>query len=315
MSANGLDASPGCHRPAVTSIGFDRHKYGRHLLIDAAGIRSTPGFITTPRPHRLTFYEIALITDGRGFLDLDGAAFDVGPYRLFITEPGEIRRWRLERPGLDGLIAFFEADFVNEFFGDPCFLEKLPIVAAAARHRSLLVKKKAFGDLLGIVSSMCDELKSVQADSCHALRAQTYALLIALQRLGGSPALAPVDQARTLARRFTRLVNERFTRSEKVSHYAGLLGVTERHLNHCVRAATGQTASETIHMRLFLEARRLLLHTDLSVAAIAEQLNFSDASYFIRFFKRHAAATPRTFRVEHGSPIFSPKPDLLRRQH
>ena len=67
-----------------------------------------------------------------------------------------------------------------------------------------------------------------------------------------------------------------------------------------MQAACGRTASEAIHARRMLEARRLLLHTGLGVGAIAERLNFSDASYFVRFFKRHAGATPREFRVHAG---------------
>ena len=84
-----------------------------------------------------------------------------------------------------------------------------------------------------------------------------------------------------------------------MSRYADALGVTARHLNQCVRAATGLTASETIQRRLHLEARRLLLESTLSVGAIAEALDFSDTPYFVRFFKRHAALTPGEFRARH----------------
>ena len=201
---------------------------------------------------------------------------------------------------LDGLLVFFEADFFNAFFGDARFLENLPLVAAAAQRRSLAAAPRAFDELVDVAGSMRDELRCVREDSSHALRAQAYRLLVSLQRLDGELTASPADAARALARRFAVLVDERFALAESVARYAELLHVTPRHLNQCVQAACGRTASETIHARQMLEARRLLMHTDLGIGAIADRLNFSDASYFVRFFKRHAGTTPREFRV-HGA--------------
>ena len=89
-----------------------------------------------------------------------------------------------------------------------------------------------------------------------------------------------------------------------MSRHADRLGVTVRHLNACVRRSTGRTAATTLRERIHLEARRLLLQSSLPVSAIAEQLGFDDAPYFVRFFKRHAGVTPGAFRVAQGSPIF-----------
>lgn len=290
--------------PPSPTIHFDRHKYGAELMVDACAISDIPGFITGPtRPHRLAFYEIALITAGDGLLELDGVGLPVAPRRALLTEPGETRRWRLapdSREPLRGMLVFFEADFFNAFFGDARFLENLPLVAATADRRSLLAAPRAFDDLVDVAGSMRDELRLVRADSSHALRAQAYRLLVSLQRLGGDLAAAPADARRALARRFNALVDERFALAESVTRYAELLHVTPRHLNQCVQAACGRTASETIHARQMLEARRLLLHTGLGVGAIAERLNFGDASYFVRFFKRHAGATPREFRLREA---------------
>ena len=285
---------------SAPTIRFDRRKYGDELLVDACAIADIPGFITGPeRPHRLAFYEIALVTAGAGHLDLDGVPLPVARGRALLTEPGETRRWRLapDAPGrFDGLLVFFEADFFNAFFGDTRFVENLPLVAAAAQRRSLPAPPRAFDALVDLAGDMRDELRCLRDDSPHALRAQAYRLLVSLQRLGGDLSAAPADAARTLARRFAALVDERFALAESVGRYADLLHVTARHLNQCVQATLGRSASETIQARQMLEARRLLLHSDMGVGAIAERLNFSDASYFVRFFKRHAGTTPLAFR-------------------
>jgi AraC family transcriptional activator of pobA len=283
------------------------------LLADACDIRSLPHFITTPLAHRLQFYEIALVADGDGYLDLDGSTIAINRRLLLLTRPGEIRRWRLDTPRrLDGLLAFFEGDFINEFFADRRFLETLPVVAAPAPQRSVALAPADFNRLVDMISAMRDELGCLRADTSHALRAQTYRLLIAVQRLMAAGAEGPADQSRALARRFRDLVDDGFANDSRVSHYAARLDVTPRHLNFCVQAATGRSASDVITQRLFLECRRLLLYSEMSIREIADILNFTDPSYFGRFFKRHAGATPRQFRVARGNPIISPSRDLPR---
>ena len=293
-------------------IDFDRTKYGRRLLADAGELDADfPDLIKTPEPHRLSFHEIALVTDGRGALELDGTAIDVAPYRLCITAPGETRRWQLRNARLGGYLAFFEAELFSEFFADPLFLDTFPLLTMDASRRSIPLTRARFERLAAIVVDMREELSAVQSDSGHVLRAQAYLLLSELQR-GAGARPAPIDRSRMLAQRFVTRVEERFLRGDSVADYAASFGVTPRHLNHCVRVATGATTSDVIHRRVHLEARRLLLNTDLSVVDIAQRLGFSDASYFNRFFTRHSGTTPRAFRVAHGSPIFSPARALRR---
>ena len=45
-----------------------------------------------------------------------------------------------------------------------------------------------------------------------------------------------------------------------------------------------------------LEAKRLLLHSEISVAEIADHLGFEDPAYFSRCFKKHTSRSPIDFR-------------------
>ena len=60
--------------------------------------------------------------------------------------------------------------------------------------------------------------------------------------------------------------------------------------------ATGQSAKALIDARVVLEAKRLLVHTDLSSAAIGHRLGFSEATNFTKFFAREAGVSPGAFR-------------------
>lgn len=60
---------------------------------------------------------------------------------------------------------------------------------------------------------------------------------------------------------------------------------------------TGLTAKEVIDGRVTLEAKRLLAHTDLPVAAIAARLGFSEPTNLGKFLTRQAGASPGAFRA------------------
>jgi AraC-like DNA-binding protein len=298
----------------LTSIAFDRGKYGQSLLVDAAEIRALPNFITTQQPHRLDFYEIALVSMGRGALHLDGIEMQVRPFRVCCTRPGEIRRWRVNGT-LNGLLVFFEPEFVEDFLPDPRFLAYSPLFSRDPRRASVHVGRAAFDRMSGIAGDMMDELSNLRVDSGDMLRAHTYRLLVELQRQQPQVGGAPPSQRHQLYDRFAALVDAEFRRHPQVAHYARLLRVSPCRLNECVRRASGSTASAIIHRRQFVEARRLLLYTDLTVTAIAARLGFSDAPYFNRFFKRMAGVTAGKFRAGGKSPAIALKSDLKSSSH
>ena len=78
--------------------------------------------------------------------------------------------------------------------------------------------------------------------------------------------------------------------------YAELLYITPNHLNALCNDFLGVSAGTLIRDRVILEAKRLLINLDLMVAEIADRLNFSDQSYFIKFFKKYEGITPEKFR-------------------
>lgn len=50
--------------------------------------------------------------------------------------------------------------------------------------------------------------------------------------------------------------------------------------------------------RIVLEAKRLLAHTALPVAAIGDRLGFAEATNFVKFFRRETGMPPGAFRTK-----------------
>lgn len=144
-----------------------------------------------------------------------------------------------------------------------------------------------------------DTLIDAPLDEVHSLlRHQLQALLTRLRILhSGQQAQEPlISPATRRFQRFRHAVDERYAQWHQVADYARQLGYTEKSLARAVAAATGMTAKAFIAARINLEAKRLLVHTDMHIVTIAAKLGFGEATNFSKFFKREAGCAPAAFR-------------------
>src|SRR5699024_4135452 len=102
----------------------------------------------------------------------------------------------------------------------------------------------------------------------------------------------PKTKAHPLLSSFNQLVKLHFKESKSVRCYADQLHVSPNHLNKVVKRDTGKTASAIINQICILEAKVLLIQTNLDISQVALELGYEDTSYFSRFFKRHTEISP-----------------------
>jgi AraC family transcriptional regulator len=84
-----------------------------------------------------------------------------------------------------------------------------------------------------------------------------------------------------------------------VSELAELAGVSNRHLMRAFKQSTGRTIGTYVEEVQLERAKQLLLQTDLSIKAIANQLGFSHTQNFSTAFHRATRQSPKVFRQEH----------------
>ena len=99
-----------------------------------------------------------------------------------------------------------------------------------------------------------------------------------------------------LLRKFIQLVNNFYIEKRTIEEYAAMMNVTANYLSQSVKAASDKNALSFINERLLDEAKSIIQFTDLDIAEIAYQLNFSDPANFGKFFKKHTNQTPLEFR-------------------
>ncbi|MBZ4036710.1 helix-turn-helix transcriptional regulator [Flavobacterium sp. 17A] len=99
------------------------------------------------------------------------------------------------------------------------------------------------------------------------------------------------------ASNFIMLVHQHCKVHHEIKFYADSLFVSQGHLRKTVRGVLGTSAKHFIEMAVIAEAYLLLADENLSIAQIAENLNFKDSSSFSHFFKRHTRLSPSQYRL------------------
>ncbi|MFN3546625.1 MAG: helix-turn-helix domain-containing protein [Mesorhizobium sp.] len=133
------------------------------------------------------------------------------------------------------------------------------------------------------------------------IMAQCMRILVMILRLGitreeaGSAALT---RDYDLTVRYRALLEANFREQRNLGFYATRLAVTRTRLNAACKGRTGKTASELLHERIVIEAKRYLVYSESSVAQVAHMTGFDDPAYFNRFFTQRVGISPGTFRKQ-----------------
>lgn len=99
-----------------------------------------------------------------------------------------------------------------------------------------------------------------------------------------------------LIERFMELVHENYRTERLIGFYADKLCITPKYLSKLVKEHTGRSASDWIESHVILEARAMLQSSDMTIQQIATSLNFSNQSFFGKYFKRATGISPKQYR-------------------
>lgn len=121
-------------------------------------------------------------------------------------------------------------------------------------------------------------------------------ILEALSEFPAEISIRETDRKQMMARQFIKNLLLNFKEHRNVDFYAEKAFVTSKYLSMVVKNVTGATIQEWISRALLQESKRLLRNTDMTVAQVAIELDFSTAASFVRFFKARTGTTPDKWR-------------------
>jgi AraC-like DNA-binding protein/mannose-6-phosphate isomerase-like protein (cupin superfamily) len=265
-------------------------------VFSMSDLRQRVGRAHLRRHHRYDFHLFVCVVRGvcRAVVDFNDVECRAGS--LLTIKPGQVHRFGLESRW-DALILLFRPELIQtsrtqERLSMPELVDALPThMRLGAKVRRLVI------ETLSRMSQDCSLvaprpiLNVLLQGDLAALVARLHILYAQQQPRDGT-----TSEASERFRRFKQLVDANVHQWHHVSRYARSMGCSEKTLTRTCSAAAGIGAKKFIALRLALDAKRILAHTDVSIAAIAERLGFDDATNFIKFFRGVENCTPGDFR-------------------
>jgi AraC-like DNA-binding protein len=246
--------------------------------LDLTRLRRRVSENTLNQVHRTDFHQLFLITAGHGTTMVDFVTHRCGPGTVLHITPGQVLR--LPTGPLKAHVVLFTPAFALPRlrpFGPVRWTvpaAERPVLDRAARDLRQEYRR--------VVTGEPDDL----------LRLLLDVLLVRIARLQPDSA----GQRDPRFERFQQELERSFATTRNAADYAARIGYSARSLNRICAEATGKTAKALIDARVVLEAKRLLVHTDLSSAAIGYRLGFSEATNFTKFFTRETGVPPGALR-------------------
>jgi AraC family transcriptional activator of pobA len=247
-------------------------------------------------PHKHDFYQLVVVTGGRGHHEVDFVKYRIAPPQVFVLKPGQVHEWVLDPRTRGFLIEFTrESLTASALVHSAHFIQKIH-----ALPDEMKLKKGLFAKWRPIFALMTQETAHPGENSELYRQSYLSLFLIDLFRQEGTAKTPPAPHSE-VAVRFVDLVEIHFRTEHRLEFYAAALKLSAKSLAEKVRQSLGFSPKEILRNRGGLEAKRLLVYSETPVAEIGYQLGFEDPNYFSRFFKALTGRSPQEFRDEsHG---------------
>jgi len=252
-------------------------------------------------PHRTNFYHIFLFENCSLTHFVDFQPIKIKPWSLLFIDKERVHQFQ---PLLkyDGRVLIFTDDFFCISDDDTKFLRSAVLFNIAPADAVLNPGKAIFQKFAAICNSIAEELNVPPDNAKHMLlknHLQNFLLLADREKRkeGYTEPKKGPDLDYTLL--FRDLVEANYKTLKAVSEYSARIHISEKRLGQATAKVLGKAPKEIINERILLEAKRLLVYTNLSIKELGLQLGFNDPAYFVRYFKKNAKTTPVEFRAKY----------------
>jgi len=250
------------------------------------------------QPQRVDFFMLMLVMEGKGTHTVDFIDWSISPGQMLFVHPGQVQQWHSEDP-FEAQLILIDPGALPHSNGQ-IFAREVGLLGFNEWGSGLRLE----GDTRCVIEVGFQQLRqdfdlfSGEGLDIALIRYELMVLLTRIAKLQkqGRGAAEMIASSRLTYRLFIQALEASFAKEHSLQYYARRLGYSESTISRACLAAEGRPAKELISRRVLLEAKRLLAHSTASVAEVAYQLGFSEATNFVKFFRRNAGVTPKDFR-------------------
>ncbi|KZE80941.1 helix-turn-helix domain-containing protein [Myroides marinus] len=251
---------------------------------------------------RKRFYSMVLITKGEVTEMIGPREYQFKEQTMYFISDNQLHQIKEWTEDLEGIMCLFDSDYfllclkhqikLNSF---PFFqMDQPPFVKLNEREVEMMrhlfwklnqeqCQKETFND--DLLVRMFLNIILIEAERIYNKQSSSTPFVL--------------TRKEQLVAKYQLLVTQKAIELKQVSQYADLLNVHPHYLNDVVKEVSNQPASYFIHKHLIEESKSRLIQTNATVSQIAIDLNFTEESYFGRFFKKKTGVTPLQYRKQH----------------
>ena len=251
-------------------------------------------------PHKHDFFLCVIFTEGTGVHEIDFNSYQVQPGSIFFLKPGQTHYWKFDKTP-KGYIFFHTKDFYNLYFSDRK-LEQFPFYYSIKNPPNLTLSIPEISPLVLFFHQLDTEYHLTLPYKKQKLASLVNIIYIELSRHYTASENTKETTSSTYLKTLATLENtiETYYKTEKsATFYADKLNVSSKHLNRITKTTLNKTTTDLISERVILESKRLIVHSDNTLASIAEILGFEDYAYFSKVFKSKTKTSPLDFKKSY----------------
>lgn len=247
-------------------------------------------------------YAYMLVRRGKGLINISGYNYDFCKNSIVSLVPSHTAQFVNIDSQFEAIGLIITPEFYNKIPPIEKVFKYLNRNLKIFNHPVILLSNKDFHVLLNSLLEVHSKIKAVDHLMQQELIQNTFTKFlfewincIDSQTVPDSHNIRS-SRSEQILNDFVILLREHFREEHLAIFYADKLHISPQYLTSIIKKLTGKTISQFIYDLLYSEASILLNQTNLSIQQIAEELHFSDASAFSKFFKRRSGLTPLKYR-------------------
>jgi len=251
------------------------------------------------KAHQVAFNMIVYYTKGESQQLVDFVWHPVKKNTIIHISKGQINAFKFTK-GLKGYILLFTAAYLQNQIN---VLPKNEIIRLFNAHLfSPIIQVPKDSNVLQYFNLFYEEYANSNEDynQENTYKALHSIIFSKLERLKQYQTfhLKQSEKLQTFLQ-FKSLLEKHYKLSRNADFYAEKLNITYKHLNAICKSTISLTAKQFIDQFLVLEAKRLLINSEIKSTELAYNLGFEEPTNFVKYFKKHTGFTPNSFKKEY----------------
>lgn len=287
----------------ICEFPFSRESENRFVMPELGFVRSVEGMnevaqaiLTVGKPYRLTEGRVIYVRSGCMHMRVNLREVTVQANQLVVGSPGIVLEMIDIPKDIDMMMLAF-ADSLMEGW------QKEPLLQAYLQGGLFFavdLNKKECTRLENFFGLFWDVLHDdpFPRDTVRSLVSVLFRQIEAFYHREAAVWRQKHTRQEEVFNRFLKLVNKYAVSERNIAFYSSALYLSPRYLSTLIRQTSGRTVMDWVNAAVVQEAKLQLRHTDKLVYQIADDLNFPNASFFCKFFRRMTGKTPHEYRNE-----------------